>query len=127
MDHAELEALLKQARAGERMASSLEDAKAEVAALRGEVSALRTEIGKLRGTADRLSAWLDREQALAHAASKRGPLAWLAGVLDDPKVRTLVTAALAAAATAFVNWTMASAGVEPPANQPPGQHAPATP
>lgn len=136
MDRQELDALLQQARAGERMARSLEGVEAEVSALkessagemtalRTEMGTLRTEMGKLRGTGDRLAAWLEHEEKLAHEAKLRGPLAWFGDLFDNPKMRTLITATLAAAATAFVNWMMANAGYEPPAAQPPHADPPA--
>lgn len=96
MDKAELEALLMQARAGERMAKSLED--------------LATDVAEMKPSVDALRKWHDNQARIEQEANARGPLVWVFDIFDNPKFRVVVTAFLAALATALTNWMMSQYG-----------------
>ena len=105
MDKTELDTLIMHARAGERLAESVED--------------LAEDVSEMKPIVIDLKRWLDNEQRIAQEAARKGPFAWIGALFEDTRLRVVITAILAAAATALTNYGMSRMGVAPPANQPP--------
>lgn len=102
MEQVELDALLQQARAGERLAKAVED-------LEGDVADIKPAVKEL-------AAWLKAEKEAIINARAKGPIGLL---FEDARFRTVFTAIIAAVGTAFANWMMAEYGVNVLASAPP--------